>query len=410
MHVFAFHRDDPQMLADWVQYHGHVVGLGNVHVVDHASADAEARDLLGALADRGGLRLYEYSGAFAQTPKGQGGKAAALTAVMRRVAQGEVARGRGDALLVPLDTDEFLVALGADGATRAGREAVRGAAELLDKSQSGRAGCWKLDMLTGLCPMGRPRALLGAEDGRPALGTEFTSAMLFSPNTTRLMSKSFFAASQFAQVDQGNHGCVTQNMSCRWDVVRASASGTGSHREWCGEEDVGFGSGLALIHHAAEPSWRNLARKIAGMAAAYDFPTRLRGGREAAPYAGPGADYLPVWASMTDDPAGGAKSSYREGCSLMRQRHGEGTSTHASLATLLRARAAPLEAILESLGARQHQVCCTCAASFPVAALAAPHDAVGRDVPPRNNPPAGNVCESVCVLCDPPRERNVDYD
>lgn len=408
IHVFAFHRDDPLMLSDWAQYHGHVVGLTHVHVVDHASADVEARTLLHALAGICGLHLYRFSGVFAQTPKGQGGKAAALTAVMRRVAQSEVAAGRGESLLVPLDTDEFLVALDADGTMRAGQEAVHDAVERMGEAPPGRAGCWKLGMLTGLCPEERavPTSRVdSAEDGRVALGTEFSRAMFFTPNTTRLMSKSFFSASHFAQVDQGNHACVTHGMSCRWDVLRASADprragkGVGAAGDtmpkWCEEGDVGFDSGLALAHHTVEPSFRSLAHKIAGMAAAYDF-ARLGGADKATAYRGPGSDYLPVWMRIRADPADGARTSYRDSCALMR-RAGR-TSTEDSLAALLRTRAAPLDALLQRLRKSHGRACCSCSNSFPVAALSAPHDAVGRALPARDNPAAGSVCESKCSL------------
>lgn len=90
--LFVFQRDEIELLSDWLQYHSHLFGLENIHIIDHSSSDPQICKLL-ALYQACGVNITIHSAAFEL-------KQRTLTTVMRDAGP--------DNFLVPLDADEFI--------------------------------------------------------------------------------------------------------------------------------------------------------------------------------------------------------------------------------------------------------------------------------------------------------------
>ncbi|KAJ1463269.1 hypothetical protein M885DRAFT_610284 [Pelagophyceae sp. CCMP2097] len=173
--VFTFHKDERFLLQDWLAYHCHVFGAGNVVVVDHASADPVVLDILNDYKQRG-VAVETFNGAFKD-------KAAALTAAMR-------ARAREARYLVPIDVDEFVVAE-EFAEVVASRAAVLRGFEMLPRSERRKFKFWSR---VADCP---DALLPGASARRPAVVTSF------SAKKATCMAKTFFHGHDFISTDQG---------------------------------------------------------------------------------------------------------------------------------------------------------------------------------------------------------------
>lgn len=92
--LFLFHQNEIELISDWLQYHTYMFGISNIVVVDNMSANAGVCKLL-ALYQQCGLLVVEYAGKFST-------KAVLLSKIMRNTSA---------ELLIPLDTDEFVVSL-----------------------------------------------------------------------------------------------------------------------------------------------------------------------------------------------------------------------------------------------------------------------------------------------------------
>lgn len=90
--VFLFQNDEHELLEDWLQYHAYLFGPNNLVIIDHMSRDDRICGLL-ALYRHCGTKVLPYAGGFDQ-------KRTILSTVMRSYSK---------SLLIPLDTDEFVV-------------------------------------------------------------------------------------------------------------------------------------------------------------------------------------------------------------------------------------------------------------------------------------------------------------
>lgn len=177
--IFAFHKDERFLLSDWLFYHTRLVGCENVIVVDHASSDPHVLAVLDAYAERG-VSVVPFAGKF-------GDKAEALSRAMRAAAN--TAR-----LLVPMDTDEFLVRE-RGSAIDVDRDAVL--AELARVAGSAEVRKFKFASRVAACP---DAAASATDAARPAL------VRSFAPPKSTAMAKTFFrGGATFVSTDQGNH-------------------------------------------------------------------------------------------------------------------------------------------------------------------------------------------------------------
>lgn len=90
--LFIFQQDESELFPDWLQYHGYLFGLENIHIIDHLSKDPNMCKLL-ALYNTCGANVTIHTGPFSS-------KHRTLTRVMRDTGP--------DTFLIPLDVDEFI--------------------------------------------------------------------------------------------------------------------------------------------------------------------------------------------------------------------------------------------------------------------------------------------------------------
>jgi hypothetical protein len=91
VHLFLFQHEEHELLTDWLQYHGAIFGLRNLHVIDHQSSDIKICRVL-ALYKACGVEVVDFGLAFDK-------KAEALSSLMKK---------HNSSFLVPLDADEFI--------------------------------------------------------------------------------------------------------------------------------------------------------------------------------------------------------------------------------------------------------------------------------------------------------------
>jgi hypothetical protein len=91
VHLFLFHHEEPELLTDWLQYHGAVFGLKNIHIIDHQSSDTKICRVL-AVYKACGVEVVDFRLPFNQ-------KSEALSSMMKQ---------HNISFLVPLDADEFI--------------------------------------------------------------------------------------------------------------------------------------------------------------------------------------------------------------------------------------------------------------------------------------------------------------
>lgn len=89
--IFLFHKDEHEVLPDWLQYHTHLVGFHNVHIVDGDSTNPQVCKLL-ALYSLCGVDVSRFNESFTE----------------KHTAMSDKMRGHNDTFLIPLDTDEFI--------------------------------------------------------------------------------------------------------------------------------------------------------------------------------------------------------------------------------------------------------------------------------------------------------------
>jgi hypothetical protein len=103
--LFLFHKDEIDILEDWLSYHCHIFEKDRIHIVDHQSQEP----CLKLIKDYG-VDYQIYEGPFAD-------KHSVLTDLMHKW------RDRSD-LLIPLDADEFVLAL-ENGVISADKESIQ---------------------------------------------------------------------------------------------------------------------------------------------------------------------------------------------------------------------------------------------------------------------------------------------
>jgi len=92
--IILMQKDESELLADWIWYHGTLFGLNNLHIIDHASRHKKVISILKSMKEVG-LDVRTYKGNFISKKK-------IITELARELAS------QAD-FIVALDSDEFLV-------------------------------------------------------------------------------------------------------------------------------------------------------------------------------------------------------------------------------------------------------------------------------------------------------------
>lgn len=103
--IVGFHRDESELLSDWIQYHAEIFGFENLHIIDHMSQLPSIQHLL-AYSETQGVNIIHYTGSWMQ-------KKDELNRVMKGIFESEPDVGT----IVPLDIDEFIVGEHGDNST-----------------------------------------------------------------------------------------------------------------------------------------------------------------------------------------------------------------------------------------------------------------------------------------------------
>jgi hypothetical protein len=90
--VVVFQKDESELMSDWLQYHSHIFGIHNLHIIDNGSNDILLCKLL-ALFEACGAKVDTHTGSFST-------KASVVSDALRKATQ---------TFVVPLDADEFIV-------------------------------------------------------------------------------------------------------------------------------------------------------------------------------------------------------------------------------------------------------------------------------------------------------------
>jgi hypothetical protein len=88
--VFAFQKDENDILRDWIEYHSYLFGKENIYIIDHDSKDSKS------IITNSGVNMINFSGPFAHN------KGLQLTKAMND-------NKNSCDFVIPLDIDEFLM-------------------------------------------------------------------------------------------------------------------------------------------------------------------------------------------------------------------------------------------------------------------------------------------------------------
>ena len=163
--VFAFQKDEDDILRDWIAYHSYLFGKENIYIIDHDSKDSKS------IITNSGANLLHFSGPFVHN------KGIQLTKVMND-------NKNSCDFVIPLDVDEFLM-------TQDGGVEKEDVLECFKDLK----GCGAYKIVSYSIP---------GHDKDPL--TEFTSVR-DNPDHGRLRRwKTFWRSKNFVRTDQGNHG------------------------------------------------------------------------------------------------------------------------------------------------------------------------------------------------------------
>jgi hypothetical protein len=202
VHLFLFHHEEPELLTDWLQYHGAIFGLKNLHVIDHQSADSKICRAL-ALYKACGVEVVDFRLAFNK-------KSEALSSLMKQ---------HNSSFLVPLDADEFIfnpIRAGTNGliGIKVDRDAILGVFKEL--AIDGRKYKFDFGYLVKYDEETCQASLSFTDHRDPNYRRVMNHGYFswFGDNLPPVMRKTFYYSDGFINTDQGNHhGAVEHDMS-----------------------------------------------------------------------------------------------------------------------------------------------------------------------------------------------------
>lgn len=236
VHVFTFHKNEHDLLADWLTYHFRIFGPSNVHIIDNNSTIPSVVDILN-IARAAGVDVHSYTGPFNQ-------KKNVLTRIMHDVILSDSTID----WVVPLDVDEFVVGRLSAGVYTTDRNAILQTIDHLPRD----GHKFKFGQITAiLCD-----SALASQRRR------LLDAVFFGyPTAINCKSKTFYPAPGFLSTDQGNHrGKVIADFFCSKNQTTRSCAGCGCFHE----------TNLSIVHYGAKAmSWPAYKAKMIRGAHAY---------------------------------------------------------------------------------------------------------------------------------------------
>ena len=178
VHLFVFQKDEPELLFPWILYHSRIVGLKNLHIIDHNSTNMEVVRILQA-CEKHDVDVDYFTESFAS-------KQHVISAKMK-------AYHNESSLLIPLDTDEFIVSLVNSSNVN----------QFSAKSQVIRRNLMRLPYGSHKLKFNGSFQAVSTMTGSVSLRP--FAAVHFQRRELSCMSKTFYSANTFVRTDQGNH-------------------------------------------------------------------------------------------------------------------------------------------------------------------------------------------------------------
>lgn len=191
MHLFLFHRDEPHLLRDWVEYHARLVSYQNIHIIDNMSSAPAVVSILKSL-QLAGVGVQYVTGPYEDQGR-------MLTQSMR----GFLNSTMNVTHVVPMDTDEFLLGINDDGQWTTADATIHRIVTGLPAD--GHQLKLRQIRVVACDPNGE-----GVVRGRVHVARHFLPLMDAS-----CMDKTYYAAKGFIRTNNGNHhGNVAADDSC----------------------------------------------------------------------------------------------------------------------------------------------------------------------------------------------------
>jgi hypothetical protein len=255
--IFTVHNNEPTLLSDWIQYHGRIFGIQNLHVIDDNS-DPELKVILHGFRDLG-MHLYEAKEIVPGFMFKQS-KWLALSMVMQAV---KISKRPLSKLLLPIDVDEFITSYpirsspATSGKTCSDRRAILSELGIIARRR------WGKHKMNEMVQCGCSDDSEAAEQKRRALFTKFSK-----PLFNNEMGKTIFQTDEFVQTDQGNHHGFAES---DFDLPRS-----GFKQKFMNHYR---GTNLTIMHYRFGTT-DEITTKMRRGAEAYGFAKLLQSGRK----------------------------------------------------------------------------------------------------------------------------------
>ena len=166
--VFAFQKDENDILEDWLSYHSYLFGKENIYLIDHNSKHSKS------IIKDSGVNMINFSGPFAHN------KGLQLTKAMND-------NKNSCDFLIPLDIDEFIIKQDGDSISSEKEDVL--------KCFNGLSVCGAYKITS---------YAVGRHEKDPL--TEFTYVTDVPDHGRFRRWKTFWRSKNFVRTDQGNHG------------------------------------------------------------------------------------------------------------------------------------------------------------------------------------------------------------
>jgi hypothetical protein len=254
--LFVIQSDEHDLIDDWLNYHTHLFGASNIHVIDMKSTDAGVIETL-ARWEAKGVQVDRHPNATFSH------KHLILSKAMRSRAAGDP----GARFLLPMDMDEFVVLVQPPPARFSTNRSA-----ILAKFGELQTDGYKFKFV--LYHAGYCGDRLMNNNGRRAVDVQHVVG-----GGTCCACKTFYYAPTFKGTDQGNH--------YGWSTVDSTCASSNTTNLKCPPTNCYHKSDLGLLHfghHSAMSSYEAWERKVQRGFTAYHgavpdrlFPVDCRG-------------------------------------------------------------------------------------------------------------------------------------
>jgi hypothetical protein len=186
--LFLYQQDEVDTLSDWLTYHAKVLGTSSITIIDHMSTQPAVTNVLKHWIGHG-VNVVQYSGPFSL-------KHSILTSTMHN----RLVADSNAKYLVPIDADEFIVLLTANGSFTVDAPSIQ---QYFSRLPQDGVRYKFTPVVAGFCG---PRN----HTGRRAIDVRH-----FTVHEPICSSKTFYWRDGFISTDQGNHwGSTMQDVDC----------------------------------------------------------------------------------------------------------------------------------------------------------------------------------------------------